>query len=212
MKKIATVFILLFLGFQVSAQTRLYENPNFEQIATSHHIIAILPFDTSITLRPKDMKETTPEELKKMEKDTGEDIQSSMFSWFLQRKEKGRLTVDILGIAQTNIKLKEAGITPEKLEEHTPKELANILGVDAVIMGSFETDKPMSDGASMALGLLTGFYGATDNAVINLFIYNGKDGEVLVNYHKGVSASFSNTDKLINKLMRKASRRIAYVK
>ncbi len=83
--------------------------------------------------------------------------------------------------------------------------------VDAVVMGEFETDKPMSEGASVALGLLVGFWGSTNKAVLNLFIYNATDGEMLVNYHKGVNGSLgTNTDDLINKLMRKASRRIAY--
>lgn len=78
-------------------------------------------------------------------------------------------------------------------------------------MGTFETNKPMSEGASVALGVLVGFYGSTNKAIINLSIYNADQGELLVNYNKAVSGSIgSSTEDLINILMRKASRRISY--
>ena len=71
----------------------------------------------------------------------------------------------------------------------------------------------MSDGASIAIGVLFGAFGSTNKATINMFIYNGKDEKVLVNYNKGVSGSIgSSTDQLINTIMRKASRRIPYTK
>ena len=99
----------------------------------------------------------------------------------------------------------------DNLKTVTSEQLAQILGVDAVITGTFETDKPMSDGASIALGLLVGFWGTTNAATINMSVNNGSDGELLWNYNKRVAGSLgSNTDQLINKLMRKASRRLGY--
>lgn len=101
----------------------------------------------------------------------------------------------------------------EHLADYTPDELAQLLGVDAVIMGTFETNKPMSEGASVALGVLVGFYGSTNKAIVNMSIYDAHQGELLVNYNKAVSGSMgSSTEDLINTLMRKASRRIAYTK
>lgn len=71
----------------------------------------------------------------------------------------------------------------------------------------------MSEGASVALGLLVGFYGTTNKAVMNIFIYNAMDNELLVNYHKAVSGSLgSSTEDLISIVLRKASRRISYTK
>ena len=80
-------------------------------------------------------------------------------------------------------------------------------------MGTFETNKPMSEAASVALGLLVGFRGNTNEAILNLSIFDRKGGDLLVNYNKAVSGSMgSSTENLINVLMRKASRRIAYTK
>jgi hypothetical protein len=207
-----TVIMCLFTCV-IFAQTRLYENPNFDKIAENHQVIAILPFKTDITLRPKDMKNITPEQLERMEISEGENIQTALYSWFLTRQQRGSLTVKVQDIAATNAKLLQSDITAAVIPTFTPQQLAGILEVDAIIMGTFSTDKPMSEGAAAALGVLFGVWGPTNMAVINLFIYNAEDGEVLVNYNKGISGSSFNTpDQLINILMRKASRRIAYTK
>ncbi|NND05619.1 MAG: hypothetical protein HKN87_04495 [Saprospiraceae bacterium] len=211
--KIFSLAILLFLASQVIAQTHLYENPKFDRIARNHKEIGIIPFKTTVTLRPKQMKDITPEQLDRMEVAEGESIQSGMYSWFLKREKRGSLTVEVQSIASTNAKLKKAGINPDNYEEYEPAEIAKILEVDAVVMGTFETNKPMSEGASIALGAILGFWGNTNKAVINLFIYNAEDGDLLVNYNKSISGSVgSSTEDLINILMRKASRRIAYTK
>ena len=216
MKKITLTFLIgLFalIGLSAKAQTRLYTHPNFDNIAKGHRTIAVLPFETQITLRPKDMARISPEELAAMEESEGKSIQHAMYSWFLQRKKRGSMLVDVQTVAETTAKLNKAGISSSNLNEYSPTELSEILGVDAIIMGKYDTNKPMSDGAAIALQLFADIWTPTNQAVMNLFIYNGADGEVLTNYNKKVSRSTgSSPDDLINVLMRKASRRIAYTK
>lgn len=205
MKKLLLLALTNFFNNLIFAQTNLFEHPDFDKIAQKHKIIGVIPFKTSITLRPKQMRDITPEQLEKMEKSEGESIQSAMYSWFLKRKKRGKLKVDVQNPATTNAKLKKAGVTLENYENYTPSELAKILEVDSIIMGTFETNKPMSEGASIALGLLVGFWGATNSATINLSIYNATDGEILVNYNKKVGRSIgSDNDDLVNIVMRKA--------
>lgn len=213
MKKHFILFFSAILWTQAFSQTHLYENPYFERIAEGHEEIAIIPFDASITLGPLKMMETSPEQLAKMEESEGEDIQFAMYSWFLKRAKRGSLKVKVQSPSETNAKLKKAGITHETYDEYTPTELAELLGVDAVVVGSIEADKPISEGASIALGLLAGIHTNTNLVTVNLFIYNGVDGDLLINYNKAVSGSVgSSPENLVNKLMRKASRRIAYTK
>lgn len=204
---------LLFLGIGVgsSAQTKLYVHPQFDQLAKDHKTIAIVPFDAYVSLRPKQMKDITPAQLADMQKSEGLAIQQSMFTWFLQRQKRGKLRLDVQDPKKTNaLLLKHEIVNPALV---TPEELARILEVDAVITGRFETDKPMSEGASIALGLLVGFWGQTNSATINMSVNNGLDGKLLWNYNKRVAGGLgSSTDGLINTLMRKASRRLAYTK
>ena len=213
MKKLLFLAITALLSLSAFSQTHLYENPEFDKIAKDHKIIGIIPFKATVSLRPKQMKDISPEQLQKMEKSEGEGIQSAMYSWFLKREKRGELSVKIQDINTTTAKLKKAGITIDNYEDFTPIELADVLEVDALIMGTFETTKPMSEGASIALAVLVGFYGSTNKAVMNLFIYNAFDGALLVNYNKAISGSIgSSTDDLVNVLMRKASRRVSYTK
>ena len=214
MKHLLLTLMLLF-GFVITnAQTNLYENPEFDEIAQTHNIIAVVPFKTQVKLRPKQMKDMTEEQLHRLERAEGESIQTAMYSWFLKRKKRGKLqSIEVQDPKVTTAMLKRNSIDYDNITDFTPQELAKFLEVDAVISGEFETNKPMSEGASVALGLLVGFWGATNNAVINMSVHNAADGVLLWNYNKKVRGSLgSSPEDLINILMRKASRRLAYTK
>lgn len=208
------ILIILFISVSLAAQTSLYENPDFDSIAKNHKTIGILPFKATVKLRPKQMEKMTPEQFKRLEINEGKSIQTAMFSWFLRRKKRGKLTsIEVQDPNKTTALLKKQNITQDNLVDYTPEELAKILGVDAVISGTYDTNKPMSEGASVALGLLIGFWGTTNSAVVNMSVHNAADGVLLWNYNKQVRGSIgSSPDDLINRLMRKASRRLSYTK
>ncbi|MBT8327498.1 MAG: hypothetical protein KJP21_07225, partial [Bacteroidia bacterium] len=84
MKKSILSLVLFCIGIFTFAQTNLYENPEFDKIAETHKIIAIVPFKTQVKLRPKQMKDMTSEQLYRLERAEGEGIQTAMYSWFLK--------------------------------------------------------------------------------------------------------------------------------
>lgn len=213
MKKLLLFIFLSILTFMSYGQTNLYQHPDFEKLTKNHKTIAIVPFKTTVKLRPKKMKALKEGDLEKIERAEGEGLQSAMHSWFLKRKKRGKLKVDVQDPKRTNALLKKSNISYDNIEDQLPEDLAKLLGVDAVISGNFETNKPMSDGASIALGVVFGFFGSTNTAVINMSINNGSDAELLWNYNKKVRGSIgSDSDDLVNILMRKASRRLGYTK
>lgn len=214
LKKLTLLILLLVFGYSLFAQTSLYENPDFDEIAISHKIIAIVPFKTQVKLRPKQMKNMTTEQLQRIERSEGESIQFAMYSWFLKRKTRGDLSnLEIQDPRLTTSMLKKQNIDYENIMDFTPKELANILEVDAVISGEFETNKPMSEGATVALGIVFHVWGSTNSATINMSVHNAVDSVLLWKYNKKVIGSVgSSHEDLINILMRKASRRLAYTK
>lgn len=71
MKKLLLLALTIFFSNLIFAQTNLFEHPDFDKIAQKHKIIGVIPFKASITLRPKQMKDITPEQLEKMEKSEG---------------------------------------------------------------------------------------------------------------------------------------------
>jgi len=213
MKKLLLLAIFIGTLTNVVSQTHLYEHPKFDSIAKNHKKIAIIPFKTKVKLRPKQMKDVTKEQLADLEKSEALGLQSGMHSWFLKRKKRGKLSIDVQEPSRTNAMLKKAEISYENIEDQLPEDLAKLLGVDAVITGTFETNKPMSEGASVALGILVGFWGSTNNAIVNMNVNNAEDGLLLWNYNKKVRGSIgSSPEDLVNILMRKASRRLSYTK
>ena len=209
-KKLLNLFFL-FIGTTLMAQTKLYVHPDADTYVAETNMIAILPLKTEVKMRPKQLKDFTPEQIVKMEKDEALNIQKSMYSWFLNKKKKGKLLVNIQNPKKTNKLLKDAGIDPNSAHEELASDLSKILGVEGVIAGTFETNKPMSNAAAIGLALL-GVGGATQNATLNLDIIH-KDDETVVNYLKNMKGGLgSSTDDLINVLMRKTARRIPYTK
>ena len=211
MKKIV-IIALLFTSY-LAAQTKLYVHPDGDNYAANTKTMAILPLDTQVKLRPKQLKDFTSEQIEEMEKNEAIDIQKGMHSWFLTRKKRGSLTINVQTPARTNALLKKAGVDIHNYQEYLPSELGKILGVDCVVMGTFETNKPMSAAASIAIGALFGGFGATQSAICNFDFYDTRDDELVVNYLKKVKGGLgSDSQDLINILMRKVTRRIPYTK
>mgnify|MGYP003330550539 FL=1 len=207
------ILLSFFSLYIVSAQTKLYVHPDGDNYARNTKSLAIIPLDVQVKLRPKQLKDFTPEQLDEMEKSESLDIQKAMQTWFLTRKKRGSSTLKVQSPLRTNALLKKSGIDIHKVSEYLPSEIGKILGVDCIVMGSFETSKPMSDAAGIAIGLLFGGAASTNNAVCNIDFYDTRDDELVVNYLKKVNGGLgTDAQDLINILMRKITRRIPYTK
>ena len=213
MKKLLTFVFLFSIIFSLSAQTKLYVHPDADTYVSKTKTIAILPLKVQVKLRPKELKDFTPEQIIEMGKNESLDIQKGMHSWFLTRKKRGTLLVDVQNPSRTNALLKKKGIDIHSYDEYLPSELGKILGVETIITGSYETNKPMSNGAAIGLAVLTGGMFATNSATMNMDFFSTTDDELVVNYLKKIKGSLgSDAQDLINVLMRKVSRRIPYTK
>lgn len=210
MKTKLTILSLLLTSV-LFAQTKLYVHPDAANYVSNTKTLAILPLKTSVKLRPKELKNFTSEQIIEMENAEALSIQKAMYSWFLTRKKRGTLLVEVQNPTLTNALLKKAGYDVLKAHEELPKDLCGILEVETIVTGTFSTSKPMSTGAALGLALL-GVGGATQSATANLDFMH-LDNEVVVNYHKNIKGGLGSTsDDLVNVLMRKTSRRIPYTK
>jgi len=80
MKKIILSIVLIISFFSSYGQTRLFVDPEFSKHGNDHEIIAVIPFETTISLRPKKMKELKEGQLEKMQQNESYNIQQSMYS------------------------------------------------------------------------------------------------------------------------------------
>ena len=83
MKTITTFFLMIFF---VSCGPTIYKATNFESSKATVKTIAILPFNVSIDSN-RLPKGTTIETLKESQEKTGYDMQSTSYTWFLQRQK-----------------------------------------------------------------------------------------------------------------------------
>lgn len=208
-----TLFLVLFITTTFVAQTKLYVHPNADTYVANTKTIAILPMKVQVKLRPKELKDFTSEQVIEMGKNEALDIQKSMYTWFLTRKKRGTLLVEVQNPTTTNALLKKNGIDIHSYSDYLPSELGKILGVETVITGTFETSKPMSNAAALGLAVFTGAFMSTNSATMNMDFTSTTDNELVVNYLKNVRGALgSDSQDLINTLMRKVSRRIPYTK
>ena len=109
-----------------------------------HEKIAILPLNVQVKLRPKELKALTADQITEMSHNESLDIQKAMHTWFLTRMKRGEFLGDVLPVMKTNSLLTKAGYDIHNLNLELPSDLGKILGVECVIMGTFETSKPFS--------------------------------------------------------------------
>ena len=214
MKKAAAVLsVILCLVFSsAQAQTKeIYTHPHFDTIADDHKMLAILPFNVLINLRPKEKEKMKPGELETMQRKEGEAVQSAIQTYFLKKKEKEDFKVNFQDVARTNALLAKKGWNTDSLKALTMEEISQYLGVDGIISGTLNTDKPMSEGASIALGIAFGIYGPTNSGKCTINVHEGDRGELLWKYEKTLSRSLgSDINTVINTMMRKASKKFPY--
>ena len=210
MKKVifAALSVVLF-----SCGPKIYKSADFSSALSKHKTVAILPAQVNISLRPNEAKKLTAEQIEDLATKTGYDIQEKMYGWFLRRSGKFDYTVNFQDVTRTNAKLKEAGIKYVDLKNTDRAQLAKLLGVDAVMQDRANMEKPMSEVAAIAVGVLVGAWGATNKVQTTIDIHDGISGNLLWKYDYEAAGSVgSSTTKLVDALMRNATKKFPYSK
>lgn len=214
MKQLRTLSLVAALALSLlvtACGPKIYMAQDFQAYAPKHKVVAILPASVSIGLRPNQAKNTSAEQMRQMQIQSALDYQSRIYAWLLRRNLQQHYTVDFQDVALTNSMLRKANISDDDMRTQSPQDLAKMLGVDAVLTTSVQTSKPMSDGAAVAVGVLVGAWGATNQANITVNINDGASGKLLWKYNFLASGSVgSSPENMVNALMRNASRKFPY--
>ena len=185
---------------------KVYYSPDAKSLASRHKRIAIIPPKVSITPR----KKSNLEGLKEQQKLESANFHQEIYSWLLRRKMQNQLRVDVLDLETTVAKLRDVGYPDERLL--TPVELQDLLGVDGILTSNFSLSKPMSEGGAIALGLIFGVWGATNEVVVGMEIHDRPKEKVIWSFnHKLSGSTFSTPARLVDQLMRQASKKMPYI-
>ena len=202
MKKSLVLFIVA--AFLLQSCAKVFYAPDARYLASTHKIIAIIPPKVSIAAR----KKVDAAALIEQQKTESINIQREMYSWMLKRKMQGTIFVEIQDVESTNAKLAAAGFQDTELL--TPTDLARVLNVDGVLTSYYSLSKPMSEGAAIALSVLIGAWAPTNEAVVSLSIHDSGSEKMIWNYDHKMSSSLSSPARLVDDLMRQASRKMPY--
>jgi hypothetical protein len=202
MKKSILLLVAAVLILQSCA--KIFYTPDSRSLAQNQKIIAIAPPKVSIAPR----KNVDAAALIEQQKAESVNFQREMYSWMLKRKMQGTIFVDIQDVETTIALLTKAGINEGKIL--TPDDMCRILGVDGILTSNYSLSKPMSEGAAIALGVIAGFWGPTNEATVSLSIHDSGTNKMIWNYDHKLSSSLSTPAKLVDALMRQASRKMPY--
>ncbi|MCJ7446215.1 MAG: hypothetical protein MUO72_00840 [Bacteroidales bacterium] len=203
MKK--SLILLIVAAFLFQSCAKIFYTPDARTLASTQKIIAIIPPKVSIAAR----KKVDGNALIEQQKTESINFQREMYGWMLKRKMQGIIIVDIQDVETTNAKLSNAGFYNGK--PLTPIDMCNILDVDGILTSNYSLSKPVSEGAAIAMAVLTGFWGPTNEAVASLSIHDRGSDKLIWNFDHKLSSSLGSPAKLVDDLMREASREMPYV-
>ncbi len=202
MKKLS---ILALIALMLTSCAKIFYSPDAFTIAHSHKTIALLPPTVAITGRKKDNLAA----IKEQQKTESVNFHKAMYAWMQKRNMQGKIRVQIQDVETTLAKLKQAGFPEKPL---TPSELCSLLEVDGLISSNYSMTKPISEGAALAAGLLVGAWVATNEVTVSMSIHDGKEKKLIWNFdHKYAGSVGSTPARLVDQLMRNASKKMPYL-
>jgi hypothetical protein len=224
MKKYSFLGVVVFL-FSCSSTKNLH-NSNVTNAKTENMLIAILPAIVKINVREKESAKIPQEALDEGELKLGFIIQNELY----KRMQKNKYTVNIQPVKFTNDKLFAGGLSFSKYKTMTKFEIAEILGVDAVIFTKANLEKMNCKSFDVFLGTgsagsflmgaaLTAFSAATakevqtDKIKLKVGIMDTKNG--IETWHRDYynePSSYTALDDFFVKSLKNASKIIPYRK
>jgi len=192
-----------------NAQKGIYESDKFEELSENHNTLAIIPFFTYLELEEK----VPRSELAKLEEKEGYAVQDALETYFGRGKKRKKFSVDFQNTDNTNAILAQNNITYENIDTYTIRELSKFLGVDGIISGNLDLNILLSEGVPSEFNFIDYILGDANYGRIGIKISDGDTGKLLWKYEEEINKkSGRNTDDLIDRMMKKATRRFPYDK
>lgn len=207
--KIFFTAIALSCLLHLHAQKDIYESGRFDELSKDHNTLAIIPFFTYL-----DLKENVGRsELRKLEEKEGHAVQGALETYFGRGRKRKKFSVDFQNTDNTNAILAQHDITYDNIDTYTIRELCKILEVDGIISGNLDLNILLSEGVPSEFSLIDYIMGDANYGRIGIKISDGDTGKLLWKYEQEINKkSGKNTDDLIDKMMKKATRKFPYDK
>ncbi len=217
MKKFVFALLTAILFFNCNRE--IYKTGDYDRLAYDHKIVAVLPAQSITTGR---IPELTAENIEEIEEAESLAFQISLYR-HVARKTGDRIHISVQHYAETNRLLEEAGITFRESWKESPKKLAEVLGVDAVVHSTVEKEFYLTNlesfGIEMGAFILeaitnSGFWwlpNRTSDVFVSCEVVDAKEGVPVWTSHK-VEQTYWNRPhrEVVDQITRAMSRRFPY--
>ena len=140
-------------------------------------------------------------------------MQDALETYFGRGKKKKKFSVEFQNTKNTNAILAQNNINYSNIDTYTIKQLSKILNVDGIISGNLNLNILLSKGIPADFSILDYLLGDANYGRIGIKISDGKTGKLLWKYENEITKkSGKNTDDLIDKMMKKMTRKFPYDK
>lgn len=203
------IILFVFCSFQLWGQKNIYESVRFDELSENHTTLAIIPFFTKLDLE----QELSKEEQNRLEELEGKAVQDALETYFGRGKKRKKFSVEFQNVKNTNALLAQNRIDYSNIDTYTIKQLSDILEVDGIISGNLDLNVLLSRGVPDEVSFIDYLLGDANYGRIGIKISDGKTGKLLWKYENEITKkSGRNTADLIEKMMRKMTRRFPYDK
>ena len=219
-------FGIILLAFFFSC-TPYFKSANFDTLTADHTKVAVVPFEMIFTgVKPDQLTEA---DIFYIEEAESQAFQISFYNEILRSTKRGKkaLQVEVQHYQATLKLLEKEGVTIRSSWEYSPQELADLLGVDAVVRARIEKARFMSDLASygielsvQVINILTNYQllpwlpmVSTHNKAItaDFSLFEQQEGLVLwsINFDKGADWR-QPANEIIDQISRRAAKKFPY--
>ncbi len=217
----AIAFIL-----SASCSREIWKTVDYDQLASQHRIIALLPVETVTSGRiPKNLSEA---DIIAIENAESRAFLTAVYSQLMRRSGslEHNVKVRLQHYAETLNKLDKAGISPRESWYRSNQELAQLLGVDAVVRVSVQKQRYLTDLESFGIELAANIAAAfgqpwawwavpgaarTSDMFITSAVIDGKTGATVWSTNLRRSTTWTNpAQAIIDDASRAIARRFPY--
>ena len=208
--------VLCVIFFASCSTAKIYTKPDVMAYATKHKTLAILPPEVKIEIKKNEKIENKQEQ----EKVEAINAQNELYSRLLAFVQKRNIHLEIQDIEKTNAALLKNGYANEAVVKMTPEELAETLGVDAILQSNYMFSYQKNVGLGIAYAIVFFPYGTpwgimvaskpTNFVDVNMRFYDGTTGTLLYSYNDKFGGLNAKYIILIDKATKKVVKKSPY--
>jgi hypothetical protein len=196
-------FLLIMVAIFAISCEPVYKAENTEQIVKQHKTIAILPTNALIEIK----KSVEADKVKAQEKLESVKLQAGLYDRFQERIKLKKLNIYVLPNDSTNKILKNNNIV---ISQTPYKKIAEVLGVDAIVVSKISMAKPLTNAEAFFSNLLAGPAFNSKVTTADISIIDKASGRMFWNYTWENGGTFASADALTKSLMKSAVIRFPY--